>query len=80
VQDAIEAAGAMVRYLPQYSPDLNPIEMPFSKVKAFLRKFSERTICGLCKRIGSFVPTIGCANVAITSGMPAMHPYDRNLL
>jgi transposase len=61
VQDAIEAAGAMVRYLPQYSPDLNPIEMPFSKVKAFLRKFSERTIRGLCKRIGSFVPTIGCA-------------------
>ena len=40
---------------------LNPIEMPFSKVKAFLRKFSERTIRGLCKRIGSFVPTIGCA-------------------
>jgi DDE superfamily endonuclease len=37
VQDAIEAAGAMVRYLPQYSPDLNPIEMPFNKVKAFLR-------------------------------------------
>jgi transposase len=50
VQDAIEAAGAMVRYLPQYLPDLNPIEMPFSKVKAFLRKFSERTIRGLCKR------------------------------
>jgi DDE superfamily endonuclease len=32
VQDAIEAAGATVRYLPQYSPDLNPIEMPFSKL------------------------------------------------
>jgi hypothetical protein len=55
-----------VRLFPDHGPDrrrdrkpadLNPIEMPFSKVKAFLRKFSERTIRGLCKRIGSFVPT-----------------------
>src|SRR5215470_9665032 len=38
VKDAIEAAGATLQYLPQYSPDLNPIEMPFSKFKAFMRK------------------------------------------
>ena len=38
VREAIEARGATLRYLPQYSPDLNPIEMPFSKFKAFLRK------------------------------------------
>jgi transposase len=55
VNEAIEAVGATVRYLPQYSSDLNPIEMPFSKFKAFLRKASERTVLGLCRRIGSFV-------------------------
>jgi transposase len=37
VEDAIETAGAPVRYLPPYSPDLNPIEKAWSKVKAFLR-------------------------------------------
>ena len=38
VREAIEARGAVLRYLRQYSPDLNPIEMPFSKLKAYLRK------------------------------------------
>ena len=61
VKDAIEAAGATLQYLPQYSPDLNPIEMPFSKFKAFLRKAAERTVGGLCRRIRSFVPTISRA-------------------
>jgi hypothetical protein len=44
VRKAIEAKGAKRRYLPQYSPDLNPIEMPFSKLKADLRKAAERTV------------------------------------
>jgi transposase len=61
VKDAIEAAGATLQYLPQYSPDLNPIEMPFSKFKAFLRKAAERTVGGLCRRIRSFVPTVSRA-------------------
>lgn len=61
VKDAIEAAGATLHYLPQYSPDLNPIEMPFSKFKAFLRKVAERTVRGLCRRIGSFLPTVSRA-------------------
>lgn len=56
VREAIEAVGAELRYLPKYSPDLNPIEMSFSKLKAFLRKVSERTVEGLCRRIGSFIP------------------------
>ncbi|MBS1055132.1 IS630 family transposase, partial [Gluconobacter kondonii] len=43
VQAAIEAAGATVRYLPPYSPDFNPIEKAFSKLKAHLRKAAERT-------------------------------------
>src|SRR5215471_3678696 len=50
----IVARGATLRYLPQYSPDLNPIEMPFSKLKADLRKAAERTVPRLCRRIGSF--------------------------
>ena len=52
VQEAIEAVGAKLMYLPPYSPDLNPIEMAFSKFKALLRKAAERTISGLLRRIG----------------------------
>jgi len=54
VREAIEAVGATLRYLPQYSPDLNPIEMPFSKFKAYLRKAAERAVSGLCRRIRLF--------------------------
>src|SRR6266478_2216588 len=59
VEDAIEAVGASLSYLPQYSPDLNPIEMVFHPLKALLRKFAERTIAGVSRRIGSFIPTLG---------------------
>ena len=55
VREAIEAAGATLIYLPPYSPDLNPIEMAFSKLKAHLRKAAERTIGGLLRRIGRIV-------------------------
>jgi transposase len=58
IREAIEARDAMLRYLPQYSPDLNPIEMPFSKLKARLRKAGERTIPGLRRRIGAFARTL----------------------
>jgi transposase len=44
IREAIEACGPTLRYLPQYSPDPNPIEMPFSKLKASLCKAAERTI------------------------------------
>ena len=47
VEQLIEAAGAELRYLPPYSPDMNPIEKAFSKLKAFLRKIAERTVTGL---------------------------------
>jgi transposase len=47
VEQLIEAAGAELRYLPAYSPDLNPIEKAFSKLKAFLRKIAEQTVAGL---------------------------------
>jgi len=55
VREMIEAAGAELRYLPPYSPDFNPIEMAFSKLKALLRKAAERTIGGLWDAIGKFL-------------------------
>lgn len=55
VKDAIEAAGATLVYLPAYSPDLNPIEQVFSKVKSVLRKSEERTRPGLWDRLGQIV-------------------------
>lgn len=55
VEQAIEAAGATLLYLPPYSPDLNPIEPAFSKVKAHLRKAAEHTIPRLVRRIGRIV-------------------------
>lgn len=44
VREAIEKRGASILYLPPYSPDLNPIEMVFSKIKAFIRKSTSRTL------------------------------------
>jgi transposase len=58
VTEAIEAADAMAIYLPAYSPDLNPIEQVFSKLKALLRKAAERTIPGLWRRIRTILRTV----------------------
>ena len=61
----IERCGARLRYLPPYSPDLNPIELAFAKLKALLRKAAERSIEALWRRIGrsldQFTPQ-ECAN------------------
>jgi len=65
VRSRIEAAGAKLLLLPPYSPDLNPIELAFSKLKALLRKAAERTVGALWDRIGqvldAFTPQ-ECAN------------------
>ena len=55
VEEAIEAAGASLRYLPQYSPEFNPIELVFHPLKALLRKAAERTIDGLERCVRSFI-------------------------
>ena len=55
VRQAIEAKGAELRYLPPYSPDLNPIENAFAKLKALLRKAAERTVEGLWTTIGKLL-------------------------
>jgi transposase len=65
IREAIEKARATVRYLPKYSPDLNPIELPYSKFKALLRKVAARTVRRLYQTIRSFVPQLSaqeCAN------------------
>jgi transposase len=55
VEEAIEAAGAILLYVLPYSPDLNPIKVAFSKLKAHLRQAAEHTIPGLLRRIGRVV-------------------------
>ena len=57
VREIIEAAGATLRYLPPYSPDLNPIEQSFAKIKSHLRKHKERTVPALYDRIGCALDT-----------------------
>jgi transposase len=65
VRQAIRAAGASILYLPPYSPDLNPIEQLFAKLKALLRKAAARTRDELWSTIGRLlaaVPERECAN------------------
>jgi transposase len=57
VEQLIKAAGAESRYLPPYSPDMNPIEKAYSKLKAFLRKLAQRTVAGLMSALQA------CANI-----------------
>lgn len=57
VREAIKAAGAELRYLPPYSPDFNPIEQAFAKLKAFLRKAAARTIADLWDAITQAIQT-----------------------
>ncbi len=74
IRQAIEAAGAELRFLPPYSPDFNPIEMAFSKLKAFLKKIAARTIddlwAAIAKAIETFTPD-ECQNYFAAAG------YDR---
>jgi len=65
VREAIEAAGAKLLLLLKYSPDLNRIELLFSKLKALLRKAAQRTVPDLFRRVRSLLATIApieCAN------------------
>jgi len=71
VRDLIKAAGARLLFLPPYSPDFNPIEKAFSRLKAMLRKTGERTVSGLWSLIGRLVDLFQpheCANYFSSSG------------
>jgi transposase len=71
VRTAIEAVGATLRYLPPYSPDFNPIENAFAKLKAILRKAAARTIDDLWNAIRDALPTFSpqeCRNYFTAAG------------
>lgn len=74
VREAIQAAGANLFYLPPYSPDLNPIEMAFSKFKAYMRAAAARTLDSLwtaaAQAIDQFTPN-ECANYFEAAGYQA---------
>jgi transposase len=75
IRAAIEKSGATLRYLPKYSPDLNPIELPCSKFKTFLRKMAARTVPGLNRAIRAFIPQLSpqeCANYFRHAGYAAI--------
>ncbi len=71
VREAIHAAGASLLYLPPYSPDLNPIEQLFAKLKALLRKAGAQTKAALWDTIGALLDSFSpseCRNYIINSG------------
>lgn len=74
VRRAIRAVGAKLFFLPKYSPDLNPIEMFFAKLKHWLRKAAKKTEDAICDAIAHILPTVSsaeCANYFAKAG------YDR---
>ena len=71
VRELIRATGAKLFYLPKYSPDLNPIEQVFAKLKHLLRKANARTVDAVCTAIGQILPAFTadeCANYFRNSG------------
>ena len=71
VREAIRAVGASLMYLPSYSPDLNPIEQLFAKLKALLRKAAARTRDALWNTIGTLLDAFTpaeCQNYIANSG------------
>ena len=71
VREAIERAGAKLLYLPSYSPDFNPIEQAFAKLKALLRKAARRSVDALWKIIGRLLDNFSpeeCANYFRNAG------------
>jgi transposase len=82
VRTAIEQAGARLRFLPPYSPDFNPIELAFAKLKAFLRAVRPRTFDDVCELINTalalFLPE-ECANYVKHCGYPVTTQDQKRL-
>jgi transposase len=80
VREMIEARGATLLYLPPYSPDLNPIEQAFAKLKALLRKLAARTVAALWDALGDLIYRFTpqeCLNYLANAGYV---PSNRNPL
>lgn len=74
VRDAVEAAGSRLLFLPPYSPDLNPIENAFAKLKVLLRKAAARTLDPLWQAIADIIQTYSprvCRNDVTAAGYDA---------
>jgi transposase len=72
VRDLIEARGAELKFLPPYSPDLNPIEQAISKIKAHMRKAAARSYDAICENLGRIIDTFTqaeCKNFLANAGM-----------
>jgi len=80
IRRAIRAAGAKLFFLPPYSPDLNPIEQVFAKLKTLLRKAAERTIEATWRRIGQLLDAFTPAECASYLKTPVMPQPDMNVL
>ena len=61
IRTAIRSAGARLAFLPPYSPDLNPIEQVFAKMKTLLRKAEERTVEAVWRHIGTLIEAFSAA-------------------
>jgi transposase len=72
VREAIAAAGARLLYLPPYSPEFNPIEQAFAKLKALLRSAAARTVSDLCRSSAKPSRASRPRSAATTSRLPAM--------
>jgi transposase len=75
VRPMIRAAGARMLFLPPYSPDLNPIEQVFAKLKHRIRDAAQRTVENTWRRLGALLQTFPpneCANYLANSGYAAM--------
>ena len=71
VRDAIRGVGARLAFLPPYSPDLNPIEQMFSKIKHWMRQAQARTLDAVCQHLGQLISKVDpaeCANFLVNSG------------
>ena len=77
---ALKARGAWFLFLPAYSPDLNPIEMAFAKLKAHLRAARARTYDALWRAVGDICSLFDPANAGTSSGTPAMLPIKSTML
>ena len=71
MRNAIRAAGARLLFLPKYSPDLNPIEQLFAKLKGFVRNAAPRTLDAVSDAIAQALTTVPpdeCANYLVSAG------------
>ncbi len=77
IRQLIRAAGARLWYLPAYSPDLNPIEQAFAKIKHWMRTDQKRTVEDTWRHIGHLIGTIDpneCRNYFANAGYASVKP------